>query len=142
MNDNFDDIRELPHHTSKRHPRMAMLNRAAQFAPFAALTGHDDAIQETARETEVFDPDAANKNMLDKKLAWLIEYIDSKPNLSITYFQPDMKKDGGKHITINGCIKSIDETWGNITMADGLVIPLSMITEIQGIVFDELFNEW
>ena len=93
MTDKYDDIINLPHHVSKRHPQMSMMNRAAQFAPFAALTGHSAAIEETARLTEsqqeLADEDS---EILNHKMAYLREAINEHPTISITYFEPDKRK--------------------------------------------------
>ena len=110
MTDNYDDIINLPHHVSKVHPKMSMMNRAAQFAPFAALTGHSEAIEETARLTEsqqeLADEDS---EILNQKMAYLRETINEHPTISITYFEPDKKKAGGAYKTIEGQLQNIDD---------------------------------
>ena len=109
MKGKYDDIIHLPHHVSSVHPRMPMLDRAAQFSPFAALTGYESAIQETARVTDrrmELDEDA--KANLDQKLR-LLEMSPEQPPVALTYFQPDGKKSGGAYITITGVIKKMDE---------------------------------
>jgi hypothetical protein len=96
MNDNYDDIINLPHPISKNHPQMSMLNRAAQFAPFAALTGHDAAIQESARLTDSqIDLDESANNILSDKLNCILAKIEEKPIVELTHFQPDVIKSGG-----------------------------------------------
>ena len=88
----YDDIINLPHHVSKRHPQMSPMNRAAQFSPFAALTGHDAAIQETARQTDSFtELDEDRKRQLNEQLWFIMENLKQKPECEITYFQPDIR---------------------------------------------------
>ncbi len=99
MNHPYDDIINLPHHVSERHPQMSMYNRAAQFAPFAALTGHDSAITEAARLTEAEEElSESDAEVLNRKLAYL-QSLDEKPTISVTYFVPDDKKEGGSYHT-------------------------------------------
>ena len=105
----YDDIIHLPHHVSTKHPQMALLDRAAQFSPFAALTGHEDSIRETARRTEAFlELDEDKKNSLMKKMHVLQEYFSEKPEIMVTYFVPDEKKAGGAYVTHRGRIRKID----------------------------------
>ena len=96
MNEPYEDIIDLPHHVSKRHPKMSMYNRAAQFASFAALTGHDSAIKETARltdnERELSDSEA---EVLNRKLNYILDNIEGNIPIEVEYFEPDSKKDGG-----------------------------------------------
>lgn len=140
MTDNYEDIINLPRHVSKTHGRMPLLNRAAQFAPFAALTGHDAAIKETARLTDCQATDLAQLELLDIKFRYLQEKIESQPYISITYFRPDDRKDGGEYTTIAGRVKRISDTGAipSVCMADGRVIPLQMVSDIQGSVFNEI----
>ena len=99
----YEDIINLPHHVSKTRPQMSMLDRAAQFSPFAALTGYDAAIKETGRLTdEKIEMDEDRKAALDMKQAYLIEMIDEQPEISVTYFLPDTKKSGGSYVTVTG----------------------------------------
>lgn len=103
MTETYDDIIHLPHHVSKRHPQMSLYNRAAQFAPFAALTGYEEAIIETARLTAPkVDMMEDNQQLLDRKLALLSHSLREQPTVSITYFQPDKKKSGGQYLTFTG----------------------------------------
>ena len=128
----YDDIINLPHHVSSRHPQMSMLNRAAQFAPFAALTGHAAAIEETARLTdeqhELADDDS---EALNQKMAYLRETINEHPTISITYFEPDRKKAGGMYKSIEGQLKNIDDYNQSIVLKSGEVIFLKSILDIQ-----------
>ena len=132
MIDNYDDIINLPHHVSSRHPQMSMMNRAAQFAPFAALTGHAAAIEETARLTdeqhELADDDS---EALNQKMAYLRETINEHPTISITYFEPDRKKAGGAYKTIEGQLQNIDDYSQSIVLKSGEIIPLKSIVDIQ-----------
>ena len=135
----YDDIITLPHHVSKKHPQMSPLNRAAQFSPFAALTGHDAAIQETARLTDSFiELDEDKKEQLDEQLQLIRENLEQKPECQITYFRPDEKKDGGAYVTIHGRIKKIDEYGHQIIFTDGTVLPIKHIFAIRGELFQNV----
>lgn len=127
----YEDIINLPHPTSTKYPRMSMINRAAQFSPFAALSGYDAAIQETARLTDqriLLDDHA--KAALDEKLRLLVEAINEQPEAAITYFLPDKKKTGGEYITIAGRVKRIDNIEREIVMTDRQIIPIDDILNI------------
>lgn len=127
----YDDIINLPHHISKKHPQMSLEARAAQFAPFAALTGYDDAVKEIARLTnERIDLDDEAKMMLDAKLQVIREQLLEKPLVIITYFVPDAKKDGGKYVTTNGNVKKIDDYKHLIILDNSLEIPIDEIIDI------------
>ena len=132
----YDDIMNLPHHVSKRHPQMSALNRAAQFSPFAALTGHDAAIQETARLTDSFiELDENRKNQLDEQLRLVRENLDCRPEIEVTYFPPDEKKSGGAYVTLFGKLKKIDEYSRQVIFTDGKSIPIERIFSIRGELF-------
>lgn len=135
--DNYEDIIDLPHHVSKTHPQMPMQSRAAQFAPFAALTGHGAAIRETARLTESMERDSIQTEMLDRKIALFMDRLQDTPEVEITHFVPDGKKAGGRYVTVSGTVKAIDEVGRQLIMADGQAIPLWSITEIDGSIFDD-----
>ena len=106
----YEDIINLSHHVSKTRKPMSLYNRAAQFAPFAALTGYDDAIKETSRITEQrIELSEELKNMLNQKIKLISENIKLQPKVSITYFVPDNKKSGGVYKTISGNVRRIDE---------------------------------
>ncbi len=132
----YDDMMMLPHHCSKKHPQMSLLNRAAQFAPFAALTGHDAAIRETARQTDSFvELDENRKNQLDKQL-WIIrENLNKRLEIKITYFLPDEKKSGGSYEILCGRVKKIDECRHQILFTDGTALPIENIFSIEGELF-------
>lgn len=136
MTETYDDIILLPHHVSKRHPQMSLYNRAAQFAPFAALTGYEEAIIETARLTAPkVDMMEDNQQLLDRKLALLSYSLREQPTVSITYFQPDKKKTGGQYLTVTGVIKSIRDSERVILMADGKCVSIDTIISIDGDIF-------
>lgn len=136
----YDDIIHLPHHVSKTHPQMPVSDRAAQFAPFAALTGHDAAIRETARLTEEkAELDENAKMIIDEKLRFVQETLPAKPEITVTYFQPDEKKAGGKYMTASGNVKKIDMYKGLIIMTDGLKIPFDDIYEVEGEIFGNIY---
>ena len=106
----YDDIINLPHHVSTKHPHMAPIDRAAQFSPFAALTGHDEAIKETARLTdERMELDENRKELLDARLQLLREHLGEKPTVTFTFFEPDERKSGGAYVTVTGSVKKIEE---------------------------------
>lgn len=131
MKNKYDDIINLPHHISKKHPPMTLEARAAQFAPFAALTGYGDEIRETARLTNRrIELDEEAKSILDNKIKIILEQISQRPTVSITYFIPDLKKDGGKYITTSGIIKKIDEYKQVIVLEDKTEIPTNEIIDI------------
>jgi len=133
MKGNYDDIINLPHHVSATHPRMSAINRAAQFAPFAALTGYDAAIKETARLTDRrIELDDHEKSALDEKLAMILERIQDAPVVDITFFLPDEKKEGGAYVTVSGPVKKIETYERLVIMADGQRIPITEIVEIGG----------
>ena len=136
----YDDIIHLPHPTSPRHPRMPMVDRAAQFSPFQALTGYGEAIQETARLTgEKVELTEDEKTVLDKKLRLLTNTGDE---VAFTYFQPDGKKSGGTYVTVLGAIKKLDLLEGRLVLADGTAIPIDDILEIEdGISVNHPFGE-
>ena len=128
----YDDIITLPHPTSRRHPRMAAADRAAQFAPFAALTGYAAAVKETARETEAFTELAEDEAAaLDRRLRLLEERIRERPWVVLTCFQPDQRKAGGAYVEVRGRVKRMDATAGMITLEDGREIPINYILGIK-----------
>lgn len=125
----YDDIINLPHPTSPRHSRMPMIDRAAQFAPFQALTGYGAAIQETARITgEKAELTEDEKSVLDEKLRFL---ADTGNEAAFTYFRPDGKKSGGAYVTAVGTVKKLEPLEGRLTLADGAAIPIEDILEIE-----------
>lgn len=134
----YDDIIDLPHHVSATRKPMPMENRAAQFAPFAALTGHSDAISETARTTtRQIDRSAEELEELSRKLAYALSFAEP-PVLTITYFRPDGRKSGGSYVTITGSVKKIEPCFNLLTMTDHREIPLDAISDITGPIFNDL----
>lgn len=134
----YDDIIDLPHHVSKSHPQMSMYNRAAQFAPFAALTGHNAAITEAARLTETEkELSESDAEVLNRKLAFILQHIKDYILVEIVYFEPDGKKAGGSYLTKAGFIKESDPLAGTLEMDDGSLIPIRHIRDIKGDCFEE-----
>lgn len=126
------DIINLPHHVSAARPQMSMMERAAQFSPFAALTGYDDAITETGRLTgERIELDEDAKAALDMKHACLMEIINEQPEVSVTYFIPDVQKSGGEYVTVTGNLKRFDEYERLLILTDGQKIPMDDIMDIE-----------
>ncbi|MBR3162777.1 MAG: hypothetical protein IKF17_01575 [Clostridia bacterium] len=106
----YTDIINMPHHISRKHPQMSLYARSAQFAPFAALTGYGEAVEETERVTDnKREIDEELKTELDRKIQWIKGQIKNKPKVTFTYFIPDRKKDGGSYQTITGVVEKIDE---------------------------------
>ena len=135
----YDEIMGLPHHVSKARPQMPMSDRAAQFAPFAALTGYDAAIEETGRLTdERIELDEEALTALDMKYQLLMDAFDDAPEVTITYFQPDERKNGGKYITATGTVKKVDDFERRIAMQDGTKIPMDDVLSIDGELFSSL----
>lgn len=127
--DNYDDIINLPHHISKKHPPMPLKNRAAQFAPFAALTGFDDAIEETGRVTDekaLISEDV--ENVLDSVLNSI---EDKKTEISVEFFQEDLKKSGGIYKVYTGKLKRVDRTGRRLIFEDGTVIEADDVADIS-----------
>ena len=125
----YDDIIHLPHPTSARHPRMPMIDRAAQFSPFAALVGHGAAIEETARLTDrKIELIEDEKTLLDEKLRLLLETGGTG---IFTWFLPDDRKDGGAYVTAEGTIRKIDPLAGRVILANGSSLPIEDILEIE-----------
>ena len=135
----YNEIIYLPHHVSKTRPQMPMSDRAAQFAPFAALTGYDAAIKETGRLTdERIELDVEALSALDMKYQLLMEALDEAPEVTITYFRPDERKAGGKYVSAVGAVKKIDDFERRITMQDGAKIPMDDVLSIEGELFSVL----
>lgn len=133
----YDDIIELPHHVSTRHPQMPLKDRAAQFSPFAALTGHEAAIQEAARLTQDFiELDEDRKEQLNEQFRMLEENQSRKPEIEVTYFQPDERKDGGTYVTVRGRVKRVDVYGRQICLADGRVLPMEHIYTINFSIYN------
>lgn len=142
MSKKYDDIINLPRPISKTRTPMALIDRAAQFSPFAALTGHDAAVKETARLTEKrVELDESVKSYLSDRLQFIAERINEQHEISITYFQPDIKKKGGAYLTVNGVIKKIDDFERLIVMTNGKQIPIDEVFDVEGQIFEILCDE-
>ena len=128
----YADIINLPHHRSPAHPHMSNYDRAAQFSPFAALTGYDAAVEETARLTDVkLEMTEDKKQMLDEKLHLLLDAADHPPIVRITYFVPDSRKAGGAYETVTGRIRSLDLYSGHLVLTDKRTIPLADLWDLD-----------
>lgn len=135
----YQEIIDLPHHVSKTHPQMPMSDRAAQFSPFAALTGYNSAIRETGRLTEErIELDEEALMALNMRYQLLIDSLKECPEVRITYFKPDERKSGGAYLTITGVVKKVDDYERLITMRDGLVLPMDDVLTIEGELFSQL----
>ena len=135
----YADIIDLPHHQSDTRPKMSNYDRAAQFSPFAALTGHADSIKETARLTDEYsEPSEEMKTIMNEKILFLMEQLENQPEITITFFKPDEKKQGGAYITITGVVKKIKTYERQIQMTTGDLIPIDMIFGIDGEIFSKI----
>lgn len=142
MNEKYKDIIDLPHHTSEKHPRMSLMNRAAQFATFAALVGYDDALDETARLTDTkltLSDDI--KAALDTKQALLADMIDERPQITVTYFETDKKKAGGTYRMYTGNLKRIEDFERQLQFTDGMKIRLDDVYAIDSELFRGIIDE-
>ena len=139
MRENYEDIINLPHHVSATRPQMSMINRAAQFSPFAALTGYDAAIKETGRLTdEKIEMDEEALNILNMKFQVLVDSMDDEPEVTFTYFKPDERKAGGAYIEVTGRVKKVDNFERRIVMQNGTRMPMDDILNIEGEIFTSL----
>ena len=136
----YADIINLPQHELTTRQRMPRINRAASFAPFAALTGYDDAVRETARLTsERIELDEWTKEILNNKLRIALDKAGEQPEISITYFLPDKKKSGGAYVTVKAVIRRIDEYERLVIFTDKSSIPIDDIYEIEGDIYNNLY---
>ncbi len=132
MNEKYKDIINLPHKQSPTRPHMPVADRAAQFAPFAALVGYDDAVRETARLTESRrELSDGALDQLNAKLKYIQEHLNGQPEVTITYFQPDSKKSGGAYLTCTGIVKKVDDYEHTVLMQDGREIFIDDISHID-----------
>lgn len=141
IEDNYEDIINLPHYEPKNHPRMSNYNRAAQFAPFAALTGYEEQVKETARLTDKkVEIDEGLRNLINSKLQIIDRNIKSRPEVTITYFVKDKKKNGGCYVTITDNVKKVDSIEKIIVLSDNTKIAMKDILTISGEILksDEL----
>ena len=140
MTGSYDDIIHLSHPTSTKHPRMPIRDRAAIFSPFAALSGHSAAIAEAARLTDQrleLDEDA--KIELDRRQQILWEHLEERPEVSVTWFRPDERKEGGAYVTTTGRLKKIDEVERTLVLADGTPIQLDQVIGLESACFKRHF---
>lgn len=134
--DKYKEIINLPHKQSTKRPHMPLLDRAAQFAPFAALTGYDDAVKETARLTdEKIEMSEENLNVLNMKYQILVDQLREEYEVTFTYFVPDGAKSGGAYVTKQGVVKKVDNFERLITLCDGTRILMDDILTIDGDIF-------
>lgn len=149
QNKDYGDMINLPHHVSTRHPQMSPLARAAQFSPFAALTGHEDAVRETGRLTEEYrELDEDSRELLDNKIRLLMEILSKetlsmenlsiRPEVEVTYFQPDQKKSGGAYVTVRGRVEKVDAYLGRMVFTDRTDVALNSIRSIEGDLFGDM----
>ncbi len=131
MNERYEKIINLPHHTSPKREPMQRSDRAAQFAPYAALSGYEDAVVETARLTDIkTELDEYEKKRINATLTDILSAEDD-PRVSITHFHPDKKKEGGAYITTCGRIEKVDEYTRQIIISGGESISIDDVTDIQ-----------
>lgn len=133
----YADIIDLPHHELTTRQRMPVINRAASFSPFAALTGYDEHIREAGRLTdERTDLDEDTKQKLNERLQIALDMVDVQPQIKITYFLPDERKSGGSYVEYTGVLMRVDEYEKKIILADKTQIPIDDIYEIEGEIFN------
>lgn len=128
----YEDILYLPHHQSPKREHMSLRDRAAQFAPFAALTGYEDAIEETGRLTDeeiLLDETAVDR--INEQLQYLAAHMDEGIRVSVTYFRPDDRKSGGAYLTDIGVVKKFDHTGHVLVMESGVTIAMGQIRELE-----------
>ena len=133
MSGKYDSIIELPHHVSQKRPQMSMHDRAAQFSPFAALTGYDEAVHETARLTDSkIELSEEELQALNMKYNALIEQLDKQPEVKFLYFVPDEKKTGGSYVTVTGIVRKVDKFKRVIILQSGETIQMDNVIDIDG----------
>ncbi len=132
MSDKYEDILDLPHHVSATRRRMSMTERAAQFSPFAALTGYDAAIRETGRLTDCsVELEGDEKALLDRRIQLLFRHLDRQPWITVTYFVPDRRKSGGAYETVEGRVRKIDPLEQALFLEDGTRIPFDRVRFLE-----------
>lgn len=144
MSGKYDDMLHLPHHISLTRRRMTMAERAAQFSPFAALVGYGEAIRETGRAVgQQMELSEEEKAVLDQKQQIILAALEQgeEPEVTVTYFQPDRKKDGGEYVSYTGSIKKYKEIENTFVFGGGKEIPLSGIVDLTGTVFQGHFDD-
>ncbi len=149
----YDDMLHLPHHVSTHHPPMTLTNRAAQFSPFAALTGYDAELEEAGRRTDRrVELSECERALLDERLHLLQTWLSripgkwaahttpdfTMPEVTITYFVPDGRKEGGAYTAVTGTVRRIDPIQRTLLMADGTAISMEDVVQISSDAFDAL----
>ncbi len=135
----YTDMLELPRPISPQHLPMPIASRAAQFAPFAALTGYDAVVQEAARLTDLrSELDNNTTDTLNLKLQYILANLSAHPEITITYFQPDLKKSGGAYVCVTGCVKKIDPYEHTLILTDQTIVPIEQIFALEGSLFDPI----
>jgi len=135
----YEDIVNLPPHISKKRPQPSMMDRAARFAPFAAITGYEEMVLEEARVTEErVDLDEGALSLLNEKLNMIQEFLEEEPEVTITYFEPDKRKSGGAYVSVTGTVKRIDEYEHLVIMDDGKKIRIGEIYNLHSELFYSL----
>lgn len=136
----YDTIISLPYNGVKKHTKMTLEERSAQFAPFAALTGYDGQIKEKARLTNKrIEISEDIKTLLDTKIQIICENISNNLKVEITYFVPDNKKDGGEYVSVIGTVREIDNFNRVIVMENNIRIPIYEIIDINSEIFNNIF---
>ena len=139
MDNKYNDIINLPHYRSKKRQPMSLHDRAAQFSPFSALTGHDEAIKETARLTDKkAELSETTKTILNEKFNFIFEHIYDQPEITVTYFIPDSLKSGGMYVDFTGCVKKYDYYNRILHFTDNTEIKIDDISEIEGSIFPQI----
>ena len=139
MSTPYDDLLHMSRHVSEVHAPMPRADRAAQFSPFAALTGYEAAVEETARLTDSrIELDEGGKELIDQKLSLIQDSLPQSLRVTLTYFVPDKKKSGGAYISVSGGVKKIDEYERQIIMTDGSSIAIDDILTVEGELFSGL----
>ena len=137
----YEDIVDLPHHVSPTRPQMSRADRAAQFSSFAALTGHDAAVRETARRTASrIDTAEDRRYELDLKQQLLAQVLPSQPEVTVTYFVPDTRKVGGAYVSVSGRLKRINSRRRILLLDNGTEIPMDDVLELESPIFTSLFR--
>ena len=131
----YDDIINMPHHVSKKHPRMPVSKRAAQFQPFSALSGYEEAIHEVNRVTDrKIELDELQKEAIDQvlqKIVYMLKLSNVKPHISVKYFVPDLSKDGGEYDFVIGQVKKVNAYQHELIMESGEIIPIDEILQLE-----------
>lgn len=134
----YDDIINLPHHVSERHPQMPIQDRAAQFSPFAALTGYEGKVKEAARLTDKkIELTEEQRAILDERLYLLEDILPDHPEVTFTYFLPDLRKEGGAYTTITGKLKKLDRVERTIVLTNGVSIPVENLLQVEGRIWPD-----